>query len=125
MSQFNLESNRSYRPRHAALEKKRIVEETYLAGNSVSYVARQHGISPGLLYKWRQAMEEGALTAVACEEPVVSQQEIKKLKNRVRELEAALGRKTLTVEILKEAVKLGREKKLISRQPLVGVEDFE
>ena len=51
--------------------------------------------------------------------------ELKKLKSRVRELEAVLGRKTLDVEILKEAVKLGREKKLISRQPLVGLDDFE
>ena len=125
MSQFNSQTKTTRRCKRPALEKKRIVEETYLSGNSVSYVARQHGISPGLLYKWRQAMEDGALTAVACEEPVVSQQEIKKLKHRIRELEAALGRKTLTVEILKEAVKLGREKKLISRQPLVGVEDFE
>lgn len=70
-------------------------------------------------------MEEGALTGVDCEDTVVSKKEIKKLKARIRELEAALGRKTLDNEILKEAVKLGREKKLILRQPLVGLEDFE
>ena len=115
---------RKYR-RFSALEKKRIVEETYVSGSSVSYVARQHDISPGLLYTWRKALEEGALTGVDCEDAVVSQKEIKKLKSRIRELEAALGRKTLDVEILKEAVKLGREKKLISRQPLVGLDDFE
>jgi len=125
MNSDNISLTKSHRRRHSPLEKKRIVEETYQAGSSVSYVARQHGISPGLLYKWRQAMEDGALKGVECEDSVVSKKEIKKLKTRIRELEAALGRTSLDNEILKEAVKLGREKKLISRQPLEGLEDFE
>ena len=116
---------RSHRRRFAALEKRQIVEETYQPGSSVSYVARQHGISPGLLYKWRQALVEGALIGVECENAVVSEKELKKLKARIRELERALGRKTLDVEILKATVELAREKKLISRQPLVGLDDFE
>jgi transposase len=70
-------------------------------------------------------MEDGALVGVGCEDEVFSKKEIQKLKTRIRELESALGRKTLDNEILKEAVKLGREKKLISRQPLLGLEDFE
>ena len=113
------------RSRFPALEKKRIVEETYEKGSSVSYVARQYGVSPSLLYQWRRSMEDGALVGVGCEEPVVSKKEVKALKARIRELEGALGRKTLDNDILKEAVKLGREKKLISRQPLVGLEDFK
>lgn len=125
MTKTNESTGNRYRRRYSALEKKHIVEETYAQGSSVSYVARQHGITPGLLYKWRQALEEGALAGVDCEDSVVSKKEIKKLKSRIRELEAALGRKTLDVEILKEAVMLGREKKLISRQPLVGLDDFE
>ena len=36
------------------------------------------------------------------------------LEERVRELERQLGRKTLEVEILKEALDLARSKKLIS-----------
>ena len=116
---------RGRRNRFSALEKKRIVEETYEQGSSVSYVARQHGVSPSLLYQWRKSMEDGALVGVGCEDEVVSKKEIKKLKARIRELEGALGRKALDNEILKEAVKLGREKKLISRQPLLGLEDFE
>ena len=110
MNSDNISLTKSHRRRHSPLEKKRIVEETYQAGSSVSYVARQHGISPGLLYKWRQAMEDGALKGVECEDSVVSKKEIKKLKTRIRELEAALGRTSLDNEILKEAVKLGREK---------------
>ena len=113
------------RNRFPALEKKRIVEETYEKGSSVSYVARRYGVSTSLLYQWRRSMEDGALVGVDCEDEVVSKKEIKALKARIRELEGALGRKTLDNDILKEAVKLGREKKLISRQPLLGLEDFK
>ena len=51
--------------------------------------------------------------------------EVKLLKKKVKELERMLGRKTMVVEIMKEAVTIAREKKLISRSPLRGVEGFE
>ena len=70
-------------------------------------------------------MEEGALTGVAYEERVVPESEVKVLKERIRRLEQVLGRKTEENEILKEAVRIAREKKLISQSPLRGVEDFE
>ena len=45
-----------------------------------------------------------------------------KLEERVRELERLLGRKTMEVEILKEALDLARAKKptLLSRSPASG-----
>ena len=70
-------------------------------------------------------MEDGALTGIGSEEKVVAESELKKAQERIKRLERLLGQKTEEVEILKEAVKIGREKKLISRQPLLGVEDFE
>ena len=47
---------------------------------------------------------------------------MRRLEERVRELERLLGRKTMEVEILKEAVELTRAKKpmLLSRSPLPG-----
>ena len=54
--------------------------------------------------------ELGALTGVACEEKVVPESELKKAHDRIRRLENILGRKTEEVEVLKEAVRLGREK---------------
>jgi transposase len=113
------------RRRWAPAEKRAIVEETYQPGMTVSYVARQHGISPSMVFKWRQRMEEGALTAVGSEERVVPEGEVKALQGRIRELERVLGKKTLENEILREAVRIGREKKLISRQPLFGKDDGE
>lgn len=113
------------RRRWTAYEKREIVEETYRPGMSVSIVARKHGISPSQLFKWRRHMEEGALSGVGSEDAVVPQKEVKALEKQIRQLERMLGKKTLENEILKEAVKIGREKKLISRQPLQGVEGFE
>jgi transposase len=70
-------------------------------------------------------MEQGGLEAVDKEETVVAISELKKAQDRIRRLERILGQKTEEVEILKEAVRIGREKKLILRKPLAGLEDFE
>jgi transposase len=113
------------RRRFAPAEKEAMVRETYVPGATVSYIARKHGISPSMLFQWRRAMEDGALTAVDTVEKVVPKSEHRKLEERVRRLERLLGQKTEEVEVLKEAVRIAREKKLISRAPLAGVEDFE
>ncbi|SKB67695.1 Transposase [Sphingopyxis flava] len=46
-------------------EKLRMVEETFLPGNSVSRVARMHGVAPNQLFGWRRQAASGALTATA------------------------------------------------------------
>jgi transposase len=69
-------------------------------------------------------MESGAMTSIKSEEAVVPMSEVNELKKRIKQLERVLGQKTLDIEILREAVKIGREKKLISRQPLPGLEDL-
>ena len=48
-------------------EKIRMVEETYLPGNSVSLVARQHGIAGNQLFTWRRLMAQGALIAATAQ----------------------------------------------------------
>jgi transposase len=46
--------------------------------------------------------------------------EARQLRARVRELERLLGKKTLEVEILQEALELTRSKKLLLRAPWPG-----
>jgi len=70
-------------------------------------------------------MESGALTGIKTEEELVPLSEVTELKKRIKQLERVLGQKTMDIEILREAVKIGREKKLISRQPLPGLEDLD
>lgn len=106
-------------------EKKAIIQETYQIGMSVSLIARKYDISPSQLFNWRRLMEAGGMKGVDSEEEVVPKSKLKELEKRLRETERVLGRKTIENEILKEAIKVGREKKLISRQPLLGVEDFQ
>jgi transposase len=98
------------RRRWSVAEKIRLVEETLQPGMSVSLVARKHGISPGLLFKWRQRMAEGGREAVRVDDEVIGAARVRQLEGRIRELERLLGRKTLEVEILKEALTAARAK---------------
>ena len=107
------------RRRFTTEQKLAIVAETLQPGMSISYVARQHGLSPSLVFRWRRLMSEGGKEAVRADDDVVAASEVRRLEERVRKLERLLGRKTLEVEILKEALDLARAKKptLLSRSP--------
>lgn len=68
-------------------------------------------------------MRQGALSAVKADEEVVPISEGKALKARIRELERMQGRKTMEADILKEALEVAREKKLLLRMPLSKEDD--
>jgi transposase len=105
------------RRRWSVAEKIRIVQECEQPGMSVSYVTRKYDIAPNLLFRWRKLMREGGLSAIQANELVIGASEVKRLKHRIRELERLLGKKTMEAEILKEAIEIAREKRLISRVP--------
>jgi transposase len=102
------------RRRFSTEQKLAVVAETMQPGMSISYVARRHGLSPSLVFRWRRLMTEGGQEAVRADDEVVAASDVRRLEERVRELERLLGRKTLEVEILKEALELARAKKAIS-----------
>jgi len=112
------------RRRWSPEEKRAMVQEAESPGMSVSSVARKYGIHPNQLFRWRRLMYEGALCAVKAGEEVVPAAEVKALRARIRELERVLGRKTMEVEILKEAIAIAREKKLLLRRPLPKEDDI-
>jgi transposase len=56
-------------------------------------------------------MAEGGAVAVDADDQVTSNQDVRKLEERVRELERLLGRKTMEVEILKDALAKSQSKK--------------
>lgn len=106
----------SARRRHWSTEQKlRIVEESFEPGETVSSVARRNGVAPNLLYRWRRLLSEGGAAAVGSDEPVVGSSEVRRLEERVRELERLLGRKTMENEILREALAKSQAKKPILR----------
>jgi transposase len=105
------------RRRWSAEQKKAMVEEAEQPGNSLSYVARKYEVHPNQLFKWRRLMQEGALVAAGAEDQVVPLSEVKELKAEIRELQRLLGKKTMEVEILKDAIRIAREKNLSRAYP--------
>ena len=111
------------RRRYSTEQKLAVVTETMQPGMTISYVARRHGLSPSLVFRWRRLMSEGGREAVRADDEVVPAAELRRLEERVRDLERLLGRKTMEIEILKEALELARAKKpilLSSSAPLDG-----
>lgn len=88
-----------------------MVEETLQTAESVSSIARRHGVAPNLLYRWRRLMTEGGAVAVQVDDGVTGNGDVRRLEEQIRELERQLGRKTLEAEILKEALAKARVKK--------------
>ena len=100
-------------------QKLEIVKQTNEPGSSVWMVARQFGISAAQLFQWRKAYLQGSLMAVGSNETVVPASELQEAMRRIKQLEGALGRKTLENEILKEAVDFAKAKKWIARSPVL------
>ena len=101
-------------------QKLEIVKQTNEPGSTVYMVARQFGISAAQLFQWRKAYLQGSLMAVGANETVVPASELQEAMRRIKQLEGALGRKTLENEILKEAVDFAKAKKMwIVRSPVL------
>ena len=113
------------RRRFTTEQKMAIIAETLQPGVSMSYVARRYGLSPSLVFRWRSLMREGGREAIRSDNEVVSASEARRLEEKVRELERLLGRKTMEVEILKEALELARSKKQILRSNSVLPDVFD
>jgi transposase len=120
MSEIEIITDGGLWRRWSSAEKLRSVEETLDGRESISVVARRNGAAPNLLYRWRRLMLEGGSVAVAGDDEVTSNRTVRQMEERIRELERQLGRKTMEVEILKEALDKARSKKptLLAQSPL-------
>ena len=104
-------------------QKLALVQESFEIGKNVAEVARKHNVGVSSLVKWRKLATTGSLMSMKSEETLVPANDVKKLKQKIRELERMVGKKTIENQLLREAVEIAREKKLVSRQPLRGVND--
>jgi transposase len=109
---------RRTRRRYSPEEQIKLLDAADVPGESISTIARKHGISPSVMFRWRQLRESGALTGLKADEELVPVSEMKAARAKIRELQRLLGKKTEEVEILKEGLEYAREKKLLSRSPL-------
>ena len=94
------------RRRFTTQQKMAIIAETMQPGVTMSFVARRYGLSPSLVFRWRSVMSDGGREAIRADDEVLPAAEARRLEEKVRELERLLGRKTMEVEILKEALDL-------------------
>jgi len=104
-------------------EKLRLLDEADRPGESIGTVARKHGVSPSIMFKWRQLRESGALTSLKAGEELVPASEMRAARAKIRELQRLLGKKTEEIEILKDGLEYQYEKKWIPRLPWSGKRD--
>ena len=84
--------------KRSAEEKWEILQEGLKSGN-VSETCRKHGVAPNLWYRWKDEAEQGAKAALGGRSAAGGVDE--EQSKRVKQLERALGRKQLEIEILK------------------------
>jgi transposase-like protein len=88
---------RGVKRRWTAEQKLALIQE-WRGGLPVEEVSRRHAVSAAQLYKWRRDMERG----LAEGGEMVPKSQVAALQRRVEELERALGRKALEVDVLKK-----------------------
>ena len=102
------------RRRYSSQEKMELVRLTYLPGNTVSSVARAHGVAPSMLW-WRALDKQGALTAIQTGEGTVSAKKYEATLEEIKRLQRLLGQATADNALLKDAVEYMQSKKWIAR----------
>lgn len=82
-------------------EFKREQVERGLRGDiTIAELSRELGVARSLIQRWKHLLTKGGETAVGAEEEVVPASALRAAQQRIRELERALGRKTMQVEML-------------------------
>ena len=83
--------------------KRQAVQRILSGEKTVAELSRELDIYPSVLRTWKRFAEAGATTAVQASEDVVPTSQLREAYAKIRELERALGRKTMEVEILRAA----------------------
>jgi transposase len=83
--------------------KREVVQQLLKGEKTIAELSREFDVSPTIVRNWKRRYESGAATAVKANEDVVPASELQAAQARIRDLERALGRKTMEVEILRAA----------------------
>ena len=70
---------------------------------TLAELSRELAVSHSVVGRWKRLIEQGSEAAVAANGDVVPASKLREAEQRIRELERALGRKTMEVEILQAA----------------------
>src|SRR4030095_6181341 len=99
-------------------ECKRATVQRIVAGEkTVAELSRELDIAPSVIRNWKRFADAGATTAVQASEDVVPASQLREAYAKIRELERALGRKTMEVEILRTAQEVGKKRRRCAESP--------
>jgi transposase len=99
-------------------EFKRDTVQRILTGEkTVAALSRELDIAPSVIRNWKRFAEAGATTAVQASEDVVPASQLREAYAKIRELERALGRKTMEVEILRTAQEIVKKRRRCAESP--------
>src|SRR5262245_41851594 len=99
-------------------EFKRTTVQRILTGEkTLAELSRELDISPSVIRNWKRFAEAGATTAVQASEDVVPASHLREAYAKIRELERALGRKTMEVEILRVAQEIVKKRRRCAESP--------
>lgn len=98
-------------------EFKRTTVQRILTGEkTLAELSRELDISPSVIRNWKRFAEAGATTAVQASEDVVPASHLREAYAKIRELERALGRKTMEVEILRAAQEIVKKNSVVAQR---------
>ena len=83
---------------------------------TLAELSRELDISPSVIRNWKRFAEAGATTAVQASEDVVPGSQLREAYAKIRDLERALGRKTVEVEILRTAQEIVKKTPSLRRE---------
>jgi transposase len=83
--------------------KRTTVQRILKGEKTIAELSRELDIAPSVIRNWKRFAEAGATTAVQASEDVVPASQLREAYAKIRELERALGRKTMEIEILRAA----------------------
>src|SRR5438045_5082618 len=98
-------------------EFKRDAVQRILTGEkTLAELSRELDISPSVIRNWKRFAEAGATTAVQASEDVVPASHLREAYAKIRDLERALGRKTMEVDILRAAQEVVKKTPSLRRE---------
>ena len=96
--------------------KRATVQRIVTGEKTVAELSRELDIAPSVIRNWKRFADAGATTAVQASEDVVPASQLREAYAKIRELERALGRKTMEVEILRAAQEIVKKTPSLRRE---------
>ncbi len=97
--------------------KRGVVQQLAKGEKTLAELSRELDIQPSVIRQWTRRVEAGAKTAVAANEDVVPASLLREAQARIKELERALGRKQMEVEILQAAQEIVKKSPWLRKGP--------